>query len=481
MPRRRLFRTTDSWEFGHDSPAHEHPLAQPKKRRAATTVAFAALFFAGAAFTAVAGDRYAQMTQNEDAAATDTIATTTGDAATEAAATTTSPSDPAATTTPDPAAEPVPAAPAPAQDPAAAAPDASATAADPASADPAAQASAPQDASADAAAADAFGPDNGVATPQRATSVAADGPAAAPASAAPRAHARRHAPRARALTRDKTWRLALPRAPRPAPAPEIEGPPASATIWLNSVLPDPTPPVLRLSPAFARRLLATAKAQGVDWALLLGILRAQGATGHVPAPARLLRKLSLRLVQLRRGTSSEWATALAYEGRAEFADRALALARYDRAVGLKALVHGLESAKRAIAQRILSDPSISIYGGGRDDIARGKVDVRVLALISYLHQAFGEVTVSCLITGHRLYARPGVVSAHIYGHAVDIAALGETPILGHQEPGGLTEQAVRDILLLPAELMPKQVISLLGLGGPSFPLADHYNHIHIGY
>ena len=24
-------------------------------------------------------------------------------------------------------------------------------------------------------------------------------------------------------------------------------------------------------------------------------------------------------------------------------------------------------------------------------------------------------------------------------------------------------------------------ISLLGLGGPSFPLANHYDHIHIGY
>jgi hypothetical protein len=25
------------------------------------------------------------------------------------------------------------------------------------------------------------------------------------------------------------------------------------------------------------------------------------------------------------------------------------------------------------------------------------------------------------------------------------------------------------------------VISLLGLGGPSFPLADHADHIHVGY
>ena len=74
-----------------------------------------------------------------------------------------------------------------------------------------------------------------------------------------------------------------------------------------------------------------------------------------------------------------------------------------------------------------------------------------------------------------------MVSAHIYGHAVDVSALGNTPILGHQQPGGLTEQAVHDILLLPNEVMPKQVISLLGLGGPSFPLANHYNHIHIGW
>ena len=45
----------------------------------------------------------------------------------------------------------------------------------------------------------------------------------------------------------------------------------------------------------------------------------------------------------------------------------------------------------------------------------------------------------------------------------------------------MTERAVRDVLLLPPEVMPKQVISLLRLGGPSFALADHYNHIHIGF
>jgi hypothetical protein len=74
-----------------------------------------------------------------------------------------------------------------------------------------------------------------------------------------------------------------------------------------------------------------------------------------------------------------------------------------------------------------------------------------------------------------------VISAHKYGLAVDISALGGSSILGNQNPGGLTERAVRNILLLPVEVRPTQVISLLGLGGPSFPLADHYDHIHVGY
>ncbi|MDQ3670683.1 MAG: hypothetical protein M3377_10465, partial [Actinomycetota bacterium] len=127
------------------------------------------------------------------------------------------------------------------------------------------------------------------------------------------------------------------------------------------------------------------------------------------------------------------------------------------------------------------DSRLDIYSAGRGDIAAGRINVRVLVLMRYLAEAYGSVRVSSLETGHGLYARPGVVSAHIYGLAVDIAALGGTPIMGNSAPGGLTEKAVRDLLLLPAELRPRQVISLLGFGGPSFPLADHHDHIHVGF
>jgi hypothetical protein len=124
---------------------------------------------------------------------------------------------------------------------------------------------------------------------------------------------------------------------------------------------------------------------------------------------------------------------------------------------------------------------VTIYEGGRGDIEAGRVNERVLAVIAYLADSFGSIEVSSLVSGHRLFARPRVLSAHVFGEAVDVAALGGVSVVGHQEPGGLTEQAVRDLLLLPAEVEPNQIISLLGLGGPSFALVDHADHIHVGF
>ena len=159
----------------------------------------------------------------------------------------------------------------------------------------------------------------------------------------------------------------------------------------------------------------------------------------------------------------------------------MALTRYNRAVGLRALVVGLDAAKAHLVRRVLSDSRLDIYEDGRADVQAGRIDVRVLILLRYLAEAHEQVTVSSLQSGHPLYARPGVVSAHVYGLAADIAALGGTAIMGNSQPGGVTEQAVRSILQLPAELRPRQVISLVDLGGPSFPLANHGDHIHVGY
>jgi hypothetical protein len=263
--------------------------------------------------------------------------------------------------------------------------------------------------------------------------------------------------------------------------PELEDPNAAATIWLHRALPDPTPPSKRLTKRFARNLTYASNKHRVHWSLVLGVLRARGYRGSVPATKVGLNRLARNLARLG-ARRDQWSATLALEGRTAFADRTVALARYHRAVGLRALVRGLEWAKPLLTKRLLKDKRVSMYSGGRSDLRAGKIDVRVIVLIRFLAEAHGQVTVSCLESGHRLFSRPGVVSAHIYGLAVDIAALGGETITGHSQlPGSVTEQAVRNMLLLPAEVRPVQVISLLGLGGPSFPLANHDDHIHAGF
>jgi hypothetical protein len=271
-----------------------------------------------------------------------------------------------------------------------------------------------------------------------------------------------------------------PAAPKaPALDPEVSSFP-SATVWLNRAAPDPTPPAARLRLGFARQLVTFSRAAHVDWALVLATLRAEGHNGRVPAGVPALRTLSLKLASFG-GRANPWAATLAYSSDTAVADRVVALRHYYRAVGLTSLVNGLLSQKADLQDRVLHDSRLSIYPGGRQDVAKGRVDVRVLAVMLYLAESYHQVTVSCLISGHHLYARPGVVSAHIYGRAVDIAALNGTAIFGHQQPGGITEQAVRSILMLPGGMLPAQVISLLGMGGPSFALANHADHIHVGF
>ncbi|MGH7358258.1 MAG: hypothetical protein ACREJR_05525 [Candidatus Rokuibacteriota bacterium] len=260
--------------------------------------------------------------------------------------------------------------------------------------------------------------------------------------------------------------------------PEAEADGFFATIWLHRPLPDPTPPAKRLKPDFARGLARESARARVDWALVLGVLRARGFDG-TSLSLTTVRSTARRLADL--GARRHPRMALRAYGGPEFGDEAFALRTYNRAVGLRALVRGFEASKPSLRRLVLRDKRLDIYPGGRLDVAMGRTDVRVLVLLRYLAVSHGQATVSSLTTGHRYYSRPGVVSAHSYGLAVDVAALDDTSIYGNQQPGGVTERGVENILRLPSELQPKQVISLLSMGGPSFAMADHHDHIHVGY
>jgi hypothetical protein len=137
--------------------------------------------------------------------------------------------------------------------------------------------------------------------------------------------------------------------------------------------------------------------------------------------------------------------------------------------------------KPLLERRVLSDERIEIYAGGREDIRSGQIDRRVLATLEYLAESGLKPTVTSLKSGHGYLTSSGNVSEHSSGSAVDIAAVNGIPILGHQEPGGITETTVRRLMRLQGTMQPHQIISLLELGGPTMAMADHNDHIHVGF
>src|SRR5215207_2828384 len=137
--------------------------------------------------------------------------------------------------------------------------------------------------------------------------------------------------------------------------------------------------------------------------------------------------------------------------------------------------------KPLLEKRVLSDERIEIYECGRDDIRSGQIDRRVLATLAYLAESGLRPGVTSLKCGHGFYTSSGNVSHHSTGNAVDIATVNGVPILGHQETGGITDQTVRRLMQLQGTMSPAQIISLFEIGGATFAMADHNDHIHVGF
>jgi hypothetical protein len=137
--------------------------------------------------------------------------------------------------------------------------------------------------------------------------------------------------------------------------------------------------------------------------------------------------------------------------------------------------------KETLAERVLADRNVDVYDCGRDDIQTGQVDRRVLAALEFLSASGLDPTVTSLKCGHSFLSASGNVSEHSSGNAVDIAAVNGTPIAGHQGKGSITETTIRKLLTLQGSMAPHQIISLMEMGGATMALADHADHIHLGF
>jgi MshEN domain len=189
---------------------------------------------------------------------------------------------------------------------------------------------------------------------------------------------------------------------------------------------------LPLSPAFVRRLERAARKAHVDPNLVHAAIRAHRGGGS-PNLRRIARRLRAK---------DPWLALLALEGRTGYADRALALARYYRAAA-----GGL-------------DRRVRISAEARAQLRSGLVDRRLTTLVGYLEQALGNVRVTSVAEPRLDLAAP-LASAHAEGRAVAIDVDGE------DKRGTRISRAVRDLLALPPELQPAQIVSTLRVGRPA--------------
>ena len=139
--------------------------------------------------------------------------------------------------------------------------------------------------------------------------------------------------------------------------------------------------------------------------------------------------------------------------------------------------------KASLAQRVINDPRISIYGCGQADIRSGQIDRRVLATLEFLAASGLKPTVSSLKCGHGYLTTSGNVSEHTTGTAVDIAAVNGIPIMGHQGSGSIADITIQRLLTLQGTMKPHQIISLMTFDGAdnTFAMGDHDDHIHVGW
>jgi hypothetical protein len=139
--------------------------------------------------------------------------------------------------------------------------------------------------------------------------------------------------------------------------------------------------------------------------------------------------------------------------------------------------------KQQLENRVLQDPNVAIYECGRRDIQSGAIDRRILAVIEFLAASGLKPSVSGLKCGHTTNGSNGVDDAGKTGSSVDISAINNIPILGHQGKGSITDATVRRLLTLQGAMQPDEIVSLMSYKNqPSaLSLADHANRIQVSY
>jgi membrane-bound lytic murein transglycosylase B len=139
--------------------------------------------------------------------------------------------------------------------------------------------------------------------------------------------------------------------------------------------------------------------------------------------------------------------------------------------------------KDELQRSVLSDPGVKLDACGRRDVAAGAIDRRALGVLEFLSRSGLQPTVGALQCAHGKTTATATVFEHFAGGALDITAINDIPIAGHQGPGTVTDATIRALLSLPVQFVPHRILSLMEYPHAPNTLARtaDWNRIRIGF
>jgi hypothetical protein len=132
----------------------------------------------------------------------------------------------------------------------------------------------------------------------------------------------------------------------------------------------------------------------------------------------------------------------------------------------------------AEALALLENDNVVLDQDGVADVKAGRIDPRVIGLLTKLSQEH-EIVVSSMCSDHPRMTSSGYVSNHAHGRGLDVASIDGEIV----SPGSaLAREVSSQLSELDPAIRPDEIGSPFEINGPGyFTDAAHSNHIHVGF
>jgi cell wall-associated NlpC family hydrolase len=130
------------------------------------------------------------------------------------------------------------------------------------------------------------------------------------------------------------------------------------------------------------------------------------------------------------------------------------------------------------ALALLENKNVVLDHDGVADIKAGRIDPRVVAVLTKLSQEH-KITVSCMCRDHPELTTGGAVSNHHLGRGMDIAAIDGVPV---NADNAVAHEVATELSSLDPDIRPDEIGSPWAIAGPGyFTDADHHDHLHVAF